>query len=190
MIYYGIYIYYMCIIYIHHVPVPFQSHHCCITCYLQGTLHPAPRRLKCRKRVKIHRRNHCPEANDGSYQGLNLRAGPWEFYAMLLPQKFKLLYVFLKIVWFWRRSASCSISRCTQCTQCTPQRHLKIWFSKLETPRATKNLPSNTWSHLTPTPVRHLCSHCEHQSVQLLAIFNLRLVVLARLGSKALVDDN
>ena len=120
MIYYGIYIYYMCIIYIHHVPVPFQSHHCCITCYLQGTLHPAPRRLKCRKRVKIHRRNHCPEANDGSYQGLNLRAGPWEFYAMLLPQKFKLLYVFLKIVWFWRRSASCSISRCTQCTQCTP----------------------------------------------------------------------
>ena len=27
---------------------------------------------------------------------------------------------FLKIVWFWRRSASCSISRCTQCTQCTP----------------------------------------------------------------------
>jgi hypothetical protein len=26
----------------------------------------------------------------------------------------------LKIVWFWRRSASCSISRCTQCTPFKP----------------------------------------------------------------------
>ena len=111
---YRTYIDYMCMIYIHHVPVPFQSHHCCVTGYLQGTVYPAPRNSTCRKRVKIHWWNHCPEASDGSYQGLN-RLGV-KNYAVLLPQTLKLLYHLLKIVWFWRRSVSCSISRCTHCT--------------------------------------------------------------------------